>query len=245
MTRVLITGVGGPTPLGIAKSLKLAYKDIQLVGVDADRFAPGLYRPEIFDKTYQVPLASDNAYWDYLQKIVDTEQIDYAFVVPEREVLTWAKRKASNKLPCESLIPPQSIAEFLYDKFLVSEALAPLKLVPDTVRLTETEEKEGQILAIGQRLGYPYWIRAAKGAGALGAFKIKAEADLRSWLNMNPAASDLIASTFLPGRNYACKVLFNEGEVVMTAVGERIAYLLAAAAPSGISGMCARGRLLN
>jgi hypothetical protein len=57
--------------------------------------------------------------------------------------------------------------------------------------------------------------------------------------------SDFMISEFLPGRNYACKMLYINGQLLQTASAERIDYLLAAAAPSGISGMCARGRLLN
>jgi predicted ATP-grasp superfamily ATP-dependent carboligase len=88
-------------------------------------------------------------------------------------------------------------------------------------------------------------VREKAGAGAIGSFKIKTRQDLENWLNVNPEDATLIASTFLPGRNYACKMLFKNDELVMSATAERIDYLLANAAPSGISGMCARGQLLN
>src|SRR5690606_37453693 len=94
-------------------------------------------------------------------------------------------------------------------------------------------------------LDFPFWIRVKSGAGALGALKVKNAKDLDTWLALHDNRSDFMMSEFLPGRNYACKLLCYEDEVIQHASAERIDYLLAAAAPSGIYGMCARGKLLN
>ena len=40
-------------------------------------------------------------------------------------------------------------------------------------------------------------------------------------------------------------MLYHQEKLVQSSSADRIDYLLAAAAPSGISGMCSRGRLLN
>lgn len=241
METILVTGVGGPTPIGIAKSLKLANPGVRLVGTDASRFAPGLYRNDLFEQTCHVPLASDKEYWPVISKIVEKEKIDYAFVVPETEVLAWCHRKKEKNLPCKALLPEPEIASFLYDKLNVSKSLEPHGLAPKTI-VVSSQMKFNEI---GTELGYPYWVREKAGAGAIGSFKIDSQQDIENWLSVNPENAQLIASTFLPGRNYACKLLFKEGKLVMAASGERVEYLLANAAPSGISGMCARGRLLN
>ncbi|MEX0719962.1 MAG: hypothetical protein WD059_04785 [Balneolaceae bacterium] len=240
MNKILITGVGGPTPIGIAKSLKLGYDDVSLIGIDADIYAPGLYRDKLFKKTYRVPKASDENYWEAIQEIVGKEKIDYAFVVPETEVLEWC-RKEKEGLPCDALLPDAEIASFVYDKLNVSSSLASYQLTPKTIEIVDKNALD----SIGNELDYPYWVREKAGAGAMGAFKIKEKKDIENWLKVNPGDVNLIASTFLPGRNFACKILYKNDELVMSATAERIEYLLSNAAPSGISGMCARGKLIN
>jgi len=240
---VLIFGVGGPTSLGIAKSLKLSDASgvLRLVGVDGDRFAPGLYRRDLFDATYLNGFASDAGYWDIVEAIVERECIDVAYVVPEGEVLAWARRQSTHDLPCLALIPDSRVALSMYDKKACHGLLRDTGLVPETIEVDDIRRATD----LGAQLGYPYWIRKSEGAGALGAFRIERDNDLKHWLSLNPSISGLIASPFLPGRNFACKVLYQDGALVRAACGERIDYLLAKSAPSGVSGMCARGRLIN
>ena len=243
MMNVLISGVGGPTPLGIAKSLKKphAIDDYRLVGIDGDQLAPGLYNKELFDETYLVPLASEENYWDEIQKIVEREEIDFAFIVPEREVLVWAKKQKTESLPCEALIPGYDVAEVFYDKFKTFEFLKESGLVAKTLRVNKEEVNE----KIGSKLGFPFWVRAESGAGALGSLKIHSTEEFKDWIKFNPQIPAYTASEFLPGGNYACKLLFNNGKLIESATGERVGYLLSSAAPSGISGMCANGKLIN
>jgi carbamoyl-phosphate synthase large subunit len=129
----------------------------------------------------------------------------------------------------------------MYDKMACNRILMGSGLVPRTISV----ESGNSLGDVGAELGYPYWVRKAEGAGAIGALKITREEDLMNWLQMNPGMDGMIASEFLPGRNYACKVLYINGKLMRAACAERVAYLLAKAAPSGVSGMCARGRLIN
>jgi len=239
----LILGVGGPTILGIARSLRLrlANDNLRMVGVDGDPFAPGLYNSDLFDATYLNGFTRDPNYWEIIEELVDRESIDIAFVVAEGEVLAWSEKQAQGNLHCKSLIPELDVARSMYNKMACNQILESTGLVPATLAV----DRDFPESEIGERLGYPYWARKAEGAGAIGALKIDKAQDLRNWLTMNPAMEGLIASEFLPGRNYACKVLYVDGRLCRAACGERITYLLASAAPSGVSGMCARGRLLN
>src|SRR5690606_36031685 len=127
------------------------------------------------------------------------------------------------------------------DKYKTFDLLKDTDMVPRSIKLDAKTDLE----KIGIELGYPYWIRGGSGAGAIGAYKIQELKDLKNWMNINPRIDDFLASVFLPGRNYACKLLFIDGKLLRAASGERIDYLMFNAAPSGISGMCARGSLLN
>lgn len=234
---ILFSGIGGPTPLGLANSVKQAFPNARCIGVDGSEWSASLYHSEIFDKTYVIESGSSPNYWNVIDDIVQKEAIDFAFIVPETEVLVWSRRqKSTGELPCNTLVPDSDLAEFLFSKVNVANALFELGLTPKTVEFSSETSNT---------LNYPFWIRVKSGAGALGALKIENEKDLDTWLSIHNNRNDFMISEFLPGRNYACKLLYVNGELLQTASGERIDYLLSAAAPSGISGMCSRGKLLN
>ena len=237
---ILISGIGGPTPLGIAKSISESGLVEKLIGIDGSEFAPGLYNFELFDKTFRVPHSSHPDYWKAIEKIVASEKIDFAFIVPELEVLKWSERQKFGTLPCSSSIPDLEICKCFYDKFSTYELLIDTGLVQKTAKV-EANASDNVIASFT----FPFWLRAGSGAGAIGAFKINNLRDFRNWTTINPTISNFIMSEYLPGRNYAVKVLFHEGKIVRAACAERIGYLLSSAAPSGISGMCSYGRLLN
>lgn len=238
---ILFSGIGGPTPLGLAKSVKSVWPNYTCVGVDASLWAPSLYQSDVFDRTYIIPNANEDNYWEEIEKLIEIEKIDFAFIVPETEIIIWAERAKTNKLPCLVHMPQFELADFCFDKFKVADFLFEKQLTPKTVNVPFERGATFDIV----EMYYPYWIRIKSGAGALGALKINSQKDLNTWMTIHSNRNDFIASEYLPGRNYACKMLYFDGGLVQSASAERIDYLLSAAAPSGISGMCARGRLLN
>ncbi|MEL7251483.1 MAG: hypothetical protein AAFO03_23860 [Bacteroidota bacterium] len=233
---ILFTGIGGPTPLGLAKSIKQAFPESRCIGVDGSPWSASLYNSEVYDAAYQTVLGSHPDYWPMMEDVIQKEAIDFAFVVPETEILVWSKRQSERPLPCPALIQDHRIANFCFDKLKVATLLHDIGLTPATAEFESADYLP---------LDFPFWIRVKSGAGALGALKIESGKDLATWLTLHNHRQDFMMSEFLPGRNYACKLLFFENELLQHASAERINYLLAAAAPSGISGMCARGRLLN
>ena len=97
MKNILITGVGGPTPRSFVRSVNLADKkktnSFRFVGADCNPLAYGLYDQKLFAKSYLVPRATDKEYWSVINKIIEDEKIDGAIILPEEEVLEWAKNK--------------------------------------------------------------------------------------------------------------------------------------------------------
>ncbi|PKM79421.1 MAG: hypothetical protein CVU88_05900, partial [Firmicutes bacterium HGW-Firmicutes-13] len=134
---ILITGIGGPTPIGIAKSILLngKSKSARLIGVDSNKYAPGLYNKELFDKTYLIPHSSSDNYWRVLESIISKEHIDYSFVVPELEVLKWSLKMKTGRIPCDSLLPDYEVAKVLYDKYELHQRLIGSNLVPGTIKV--------------------------------------------------------------------------------------------------------------
>ncbi len=99
MMKILMTGVGGPTPRSFALSLRKYGKlgDIEFIGTDINPLAIGLYQKDLFNHSYIVPPASHMDYWSVIDAIVEKHQIDYAVILPELEVLEWSKRKETRQ----------------------------------------------------------------------------------------------------------------------------------------------------
>jgi hypothetical protein len=241
---ILVTGVGGPTPRSFSIALKKysTYKTFKLFATDINPLSIGLYQRELFDQSFIVPRCTDAGYWEAIEKIISDNKIEYAVVLPELEVIEWSKRQSAGKLPCKVLLPDIAIAELLVDKEKMTNLLLELNIVPPSVAFSR-EEKD--LAKIASALGYPYWVRSTTGTSGLGSLRIENEAALKNWIQINPGVRQFLASKFLSGRNLACKLLFFNGQLLRAACAERVNYIMAKVAPSGITGNTSFGRLLN
>lgn len=242
--KILITGVGGPTPRSFAIALKkhAPYKQFELIGTDINPLSIGLYQKNLFDKTIVVPTATSPNYWSAMEAIIKENSIDIAVILPELEVMEWSKRKETQTLPCKALIPDLSMADLLIDKSKMTEVLKDLDIVPPSVTFSRDHQN---LAAVFEVLKGNFWVRSTSGTSGLGSLKVEDEDSLKNWIQINPNVQQFIASQFLPGRNLACKMLYFNGKLLRTACAERVNYIMAKVAPSGITGNTSFGRLLN
>ncbi|MCM5663430.1 ATP-grasp domain-containing protein [Galbibacter mesophilus] len=241
---ILINGVGGPTPRSIARSLhKYGTQPYNLIGTDINPTAYGLYQKELYQKTYLVPPAGHDEYWETIESIVKENDVEMAIVQPEHEVIEWAKYKENgNEWPCKAFIPEYGLVKNLISKSLMSSILKDIHLVPPSVIINP---KKIDFDTLENTLQYPFWIRSASGSSGLGSLKVTSRDSLKTWIMINPKVEEFIASSFLPGRNLACKLLYKDGKLLRAACAERVNYIMSKVAPSGITGNTSFGRLLN
>lgn len=244
--RVLITGIGGPTPRSFVHAARLdpSLAHLEWYGTDIQPHAIGLYQRALFKKTHLLPPASRrDAYWSALESLVKKEGIQYAVILPEAEVLAWSERYfQTGMLPCQALLPHYPLANILVDKAKMTSLLEPHGLVPPSFTFTRTEDATD---AMVEKTGLPFWVRSTTGTSGLGSLKVNNLRELKQWIHINPTVETFIASRYLPGRNLACKMLYYRGKLLRSACAERVQYIMAKVAPSGITGNTSFGRLLN
>lgn len=242
--KILITGVGGPTPRSFAIALKnySFYKRFELIATDVNPLSIGLYQPCLFSKSYIIPRATDPGYWTVIEKIVAENNIQIAVILPELEVMEWSKRKETGKLPCKVLLPDISIASLLVDKAKMTEILKDLDIVPPSISFSRSEDDLNRVF---DELGNDFWVRSSSGTSGLGSLRVDSPNSLKNWIQINPGIQEFLASKYLSGRNLACKLLYFNGELLRSACGERVNYIMAKVAPSRITGNTSFGRLLN
>ena len=242
--KILITGVGGPTPRSIARTLKELsnFKEFELIGTDINKYSVGLYQKDLFDFSYLIPKVTESNYWNVINDIIEKHDIDFAIIQPELEVIEWSRKAQLEELPCKVLLPDHNLVNALVDKATMTEHLESYDVVPKSVRV---DPKNIDIESVKDKLGFPFWIRSTSGSSGLGSLKVESEPALRNWITINPNVDEFLASEFLPGRNLACKLLYYEGNLIRSAIGERVNYVMSKVAPSGITGNTSFGRLIN
>lgn len=244
--KILVTGVGGPTPRSFVRAVKYfggAHKSsFEFIGVDSNPLAYGLYDRDLFEKSFVVPRADAEQYWDVMNAVVEENAIDAAIVLPETEVLEWSRNHSKLKRTIKLHLPDYRLAKELVNKYQLHTLLNGTEYVPCFLKL---KPEYYSFDNLKNELGGTFWVRSTEGSSGLGSLKIESPHVLTQWITMNPDVSEFIATEYLPGRNMACKLLYFNDKLLASACAERVKYIMAKTAPSGITGNTSFGRLLN
>jgi carbamoylphosphate synthase large subunit len=238
--RILCTGAGGPAGINFVSSLRVAPEKLFLVGTEANEHFLHLAST---DKKYMVPKAKDPSYVDKLNELISKEKIEFLHAQPDVEVEVVSEMR--EKINANTFLPSKSAVKATQDK-LESAKVWKKKNVPvaETIVLNKDEDVEKAFANFGS----PIWIRATHGAGGRGSTPANnvetAVAWIKYWKSRN-VDWQFIAQEHLPGRNIAFHSLWKEGELVTSMARERIEYIYAYLAPSGIMGTPAVQRTVH
>jgi carbamoyl-phosphate synthase large subunit len=192
MTRVLVTGVGS----GIGQSILKCFQgsDYDVVGVDADPLAAGLYAAP---KSYRVPLAREADYVPRLLEICRLENCKLIFPGVEPELMVLAR--ADSEFRAAGVIPvvcSSDVIALCDDKLATAQFLsqhgfnAPRTLLPDAAEPTS--------------LPLPVILKPkAGGARSQGVFLVRTPEELESRLAA-VNRSNYVVQEYLPGDDYTC-----------------------------------------
>jgi carbamoyl-phosphate synthase large subunit len=240
-TRILVTGACGVTPRAIARSLHLSRRlpDVTLIGTDRGGNWYGFYEG-LYDRVYLVPDSGDSRYVGVIDDICRREAIDVAVVSPEAEVLFWSTRA----FPVPTLLPSAHFVRVAISKKKLYDALEGSDLIPRYTTVTRDDllTRRGLDFNAG-----PVWLRDFSDASSsgLGAIKVTDHEQAYAWSYLNPEISEYMVAEYLPGRNFACNLLFDRDQLLKTACYERLEYFQGRLVVSGVTGNISRGRLVN
>ena len=243
--KILITGVGGPTPRSIALHLRRIYPKALLIGTDIHEKAIGFHLKGLLDAYEQVPRASQKtAYFKVIHGIIDKYNIDLALIQPEYEVLAWGHYfNDKGEYPCPTIIPPVEHVEQLMDKAMMADLFKETDFIPKTVKLINGEDLDYDL--VEREIGYPCWIRASVGSGGLGSLRLNSKSELKAWLFIHKNVPVFTVSEFLTGRHLANQMLYSKGRCVANAGLHCAEYVMADIAPSKVTGNTSFGLMLN
>ncbi len=240
MKRILCTGAGGPAGINFTMSLCAAPEKVVLVGTDSNEYFLNL---AIMESKYLIPRARDSAYIDKLNEIIRKEHIEFLHAQPDVEVEVVSENR--EKLEAPVFLPTKTAVKACQDK-LESARIWKKKNVP-VARIIEVKRDEDIEKAFAE-FGSPIWVRARHGAGGKGSTPADNRETAVSWMKYWKSRNvdwEFIAQEHLPGRNIAFHSLWKDGEIVTSMARERLEYIYAYLAPSGITGTPAVQRTVH
>lgn len=202
MTRVLVTGAGGPAGVAVIRSL-LAREDVTVFAADMDGWASGLYLVPPSQRRLVEPGRSES-FVDGVIALVATDAIDVVFSTVDVELEPLARRR--EELGAALAAPSLATLEVTLDKFLLAERCAPLVRTPVTGVLTAD--------GVAEQWSFPVIVKPRRGAGSRG---VRVVMD-RTELEAIPVDDALIIQEYLPGEEYSVDVFADATSHVIAAV---------------------------
>jgi len=230
MHRILLTGVGSPASQNVLRSLRDAPQPLYIVGADANRYH--LEWGDL-DRAYEAPMTDSPEYLPFLLALIEQEEIDFLHGQPDWEVAWLAKH--SHLLPARTMLPSAATVTACQDKAVCAARWHETGIRRDPLRLLR---QYADLKGAADELGLPFWLRATSGAGARGSCKVENLEEGRAWLDFWKARGvdwQFMAQEFLPGPEYAFQSLWRAGELITSAVRERLEFVFPQHAPSGVT----------
>ncbi|MBN9140253.1 MAG: ATP-grasp domain-containing protein [Micrococcales bacterium] len=203
MTRVLVTGAGGPAGVAVIRSL-LNRDDLTVFAADMDGWASGLYLVPAARRRLVEPGRSP-AFIPGLAALVAQDAIDVVISTVDVELAALAERR-DELAPAVLAAPSADTIATCLDKLALAERCAP------TVRVPRTVLAAPDALAIDWE--FPVFAKPRSGAGSRG---IRVVPD-RAALEALPTDEGLIVQDLLPGEEYSVDVIADAAGRVVAAV---------------------------
>jgi carbamoyl-phosphate synthase large subunit len=204
MTRVMITGTGGPAGVAILRSLQKR-GDVQIVSADMDPYASGLYLVPA-DSRRLVPAGKAEGFVDTVLGICRDLAIDVLFPTVDVELPLIAQRR--NEFADIGVVvasPSLDTLEVCLDKYLLAQRCRPTVPVPRTELL-------GPDAAVDRQ--YPVIVKPRRGAGSRGIKLIETPEQLHA---LGTDDTQLVQD-YLPGDEFSVDVICGLDGAVIAAV---------------------------
>ena len=171
IVKVLVTGAGALVGQGIIRSLMESSLSPVIVAADASPLAAGLYWTR---HRHLVPMASDPAYVQVFDNILDRERPDAVIPGTDFELVLFAENRArwEERFGTHVIISNPNVVRITDDKYLTYRFFrdhgfaAPDSCLP------------GEESALIERVGFPLIVKPRVGARSVGVVKVQTKDEL-------------------------------------------------------------------
>ena len=238
--RILVTGAGTGLGNNLIRSLRAADESFVVLGCHDDRFD---LKKSAADRHYLLPSPGDRAFPPRLRGLVTSERVDLVIPTSDRDVRAIARQRT--RLGRRLFLPSARTIERGQDKYTLSRLLRARGVpAPATYAVRDLRS----VGAIMRRLPGPrVWCRVRRGSGAFGAAAVRTAGQARAWIAYwstmrDVRVRDFTLGEYLPGRDFACQMLWDHGRLVLAKTFERLSYEGGRGRAGGVSSVAALAR---
>ncbi|KSW21669.1 ATP-grasp domain-containing protein [Cellulomonas sp. B6] len=205
MTRVLVTGAGGPAGVAVIRSL-LRRGDVEVLAADMDRWASGLYLVPA-DARRLVPAGRADEFVDTVRRTCADDRVDVLIPTVDVELPRLAAVRDELAAAGTSLAAPSlRTLDTCLDKLALAHACTGALRVPRTELLGTPQALSGW--------QFPVIVKPRRGAGSRGVRTVASERELDAVHDED----DLLVQELLPGQEYSVDVFADSTGHVVAAV---------------------------
>ncbi|RSN78091.1 ATP-grasp domain-containing protein [Candidatus Methanodesulfokora washburnensis] len=160
MTRIGITSLNsilGAPGLAVAKCLKMADENLDLIGLDYTPSSPGVFDP-IFSKVRALPPSLTYEYIRALKLIAEEENLDVLIPNTDPEVVVISRYLEELRDSVKLLIPSYSVVEKVKDKVSAERYMREKKIKTPKSYIVDLKSQKLDI-----DLGYPVLVKSEEG----------------------------------------------------------------------------------
>lgn len=230
----MITGAGGSAATNVIDSLLMADSSIKVIACDSSSYMLSLAKG---DERYRLPHASSQNYLSELQNLILKTSPDVLQAQPDIEVTTIVNSEIPSLVG--TFFPDRQTIALCSDKSLLNFALRNHEVaIPEAISLDEESyfEQLRNFIDINGKS----WVRAKVGAGSRASLPVTKVSQASNWISWwreekGFAVDNFMISEFLPGKEFAVQVIFQDGVLIAAEARERVEYLFGFMTPSGQS----------
>jgi carbamoyl-phosphate synthase large subunit len=207
VTRVLITGAGGPAAIAAMKSLR-PDASVELLAADMDAWAAGLYLVPEQSRTL-IPAGAAPDFTEVLLSrcLAMGANVVWPTVDAELRPLAAARTRFADH-GIDLLLAPAEALEVILDKLALARHCAGVVRVPRTELFDAGTDPAAW--------SYPVIVKPRSGSGSRGIVLVRSAAELAG-LDRGQG-QDLLIQEYLPGEEYSIDVLADAGGHVIASV---------------------------
>jgi carbamoyl-phosphate synthase large subunit len=244
-TRILVTGAGSGLGNNLLRSLRAADASLVLLGCHDDRFE---LKKSAADRHYLLPPPAHPTHGSRLERLVERERVDLVIPASDRDVRALSRQR--RRLGRRLFLPRPSVIALGQDKYALAERLGRAGVpAPRTLAVDDLKSVTRLVRGLA-RGGGRVWVRARRGSGALAALPVRTAEQARAWIaywwRMRGVRPDAFTvAEYLPGREFACQTLWDQGRLVLAKTFERLSFFGGDGQPSGVSSVAALAKSVH
>ncbi len=236
--RILLLGCGGSPGVNFIKALRLADKNVLIVGVDLGKY--NLQGAPVAKKyLLERNPGEEKKYVQKIIQIIKKEKITFVHAQPDDEVKILSDYR--DQIPATTFLPSKEAVDIAQDKWLTYRRLQSRGVpVARTFQLTD----ESSLKHVFKSIQGPIWLRASRGYGGKASLPVDEIDHAKMWISYwikhgGLTWDDFLASEKLPGREISWLSIWKDNKLICSQQKERVSWVQGHIAPSGVGGTTA------